>query len=559
MQQDFRAYASRRSRLLVIAWLVTAGGCTTAAQQPVPAQPDLPPNIIFILADDMGYTDLGAFGGEIPTPNLDRLAADGIRLSNFHMLPTCQPSRAVLLTGADHHLAGMGSQEGLLTDAQKGQPGYELRLTGRVESVVSQLQRSGYQTFMSGKWHLGEGREDWPDRRGFDHYFSLLQGGGSHLDPSGITPRSPQSTFVEDGEVTTIPADFYSSDYFTSKLLGYLEARRDVQKPFFAYLSFIAPHWPLQVPEADLGKYRGRYDAGYDELRRQRMAGAQVAGLAAGLPGSADQSITPVPGLATWQDLSAEQRAASARRMEIYAAMVERLDWNIGRLVEFLQRSGEADNTIIVFASDNGAEGHDMEHYPSLKAWIAANYNNSLENVGRTGSYAATGPGWAQASMGPFRLYKGYMSEGGTRSPAIVYLPGQHDPGRTLDGYASVADVAPTLLDWAGATGQQHASVRGRSMAAWLEGKQPVLYGKDESVAWELFGRRAVYRGDWKLLWMEPPWGNGAWQLFDLRNDPGELRDLADEYPEVRDALVQDWEDYAQENGVILPERQLPY
>jgi arylsulfatase A-like enzyme len=555
MRPHTRRWVNRSSGLLLITLLFTAGGCTTFAPQAAPTGAAKPPNIIIILADDMGYTDLGAFGGEIATPNLDRLANAGIRLSNFHMLPTCQPSRAMLLTGADHHIAGMGSQDGLLTDAQKSQPGYEMRLTDRVESVVAQLQRSGYQTFMSGKWHLGEGREDWPDRRGFDHYFSLLQGGGSHLDASGITPRSPQSTFVEDGEVTTIPADFYSSDYFTSKLLGFLESQRDPQKPYFAYLSFIAPHWPLQAPEADLGKYRGRYDAGYDALRHQRIAGAQAAGLLE----AATDAITPVPGLAAWQDLNAEQQADSARRMEIYAAMVERLDWNIGRLLEFLQQSGQADNTIIVFASDNGAEGHDMENYPSLRAWIAENYDNRLANVGRTGSYAATGPGWAQASMGPFRLYKGYMSEGGTRVPAIVYFPGETQVGRMLDGYASVADIAPTLLDWAGATGQQHAAVRGRSMQGWLSGQQPELYGADESIAWELFGRRAVYRGDWKLLWMEQPWGSGAWQLFDLRNDPGELHDLAAEYPEVRDALVQDWEDYARENGVILPERQLPY
>ncbi|MDZ4731115.1 MAG: arylsulfatase [Xanthomonadales bacterium] len=512
-------------------------------------------NVIIILADDMGFTDLGTFGSEIATPNLDQLAQSGIRLTNFHMMPSCQPSRAVLLTGADNHIAGMGSQEGLLTENQKGQPGYELRITDRVESVVAQLQSSGYQTFMSGKWHLGEDRDDWPDKRGFEHWFSLLQGGGSHLDPSGISPRSPMSTFVEDGEITEIPADFYSSDFFTTKLLDYLRKDRDPERPFFAYLAFTAPHWPLHARREDMQKYQGRYDSGYEELRRQRIKGAQAKGV---IP-KGIVVAAPETDFKPWVSLSTDQQAVESRKMEVYAAMVHRLDWNIGRLMAFLQESGEAENTIVIFTSDNGAEGHQMEDYPVFLPWIAKNYDNQLDNVGHTGSYTSTGPGWAHASMGAFRWYKGFMSEGGTRSPAIVHYPGNGRAGATLNAYASVADFAPTLLDWAGVEATKPETLRGRSMARWLEGKDEVLYGQDETVAWELFGRRAAYRGDWKLLWQPQPYGLGDWELFNIQKDPGESQNLAADHADIRDSLVVDWQEYARRSGVILPNNTLPY
>jgi arylsulfatase len=548
MHERYRGAGSTRLNLLLAVLLLAGLAGTVLADTPQR------PNIIIILADDLGFTDLGAFGSEIATPNLDQLAKSGIRLTNFHMMPSCQPSRAVLLTGADNHVAGMGSQESLLTNSQKGQPGYELRITDRVESVVAQLQSSGYQTFMSGKWHLGESREDWPDRKGFEHWFSLLQGGGSHLDASGITPRSPVATYIENGETASIPEDFYSSDYFTTKLLGFLQTQREPERPFFAFLSFTAPHWPLHARPQDMEKYRGSYDAGYDALRQNRIAGASRAGVV-----PADSKSGVVPGLRSWQELSADEQAIEARKMEIYAAMVERLDFNIGRLTEFLEASGQAENTILIFASDNGAEGHAMEEYPSLKNWIAENYDNRLDNIGRTGSYTATGPGWAQASMGPFHLYKGYMSEGGTRVPAIIHLPGRQGAGTTRTSYASVADIAPTLLEWAGIEKEADHTIRGRSMADWLDGEQQTLYQPNESIAWELFGRRAVYRGDWKLLWMEQPWGTGEWQLFDIRKDPGETRNLAAQHPDILEALVADWQNFAQRSGVILPDQPLPY
>jgi len=534
-------------------------------------EPELPPaqrpNLVIILADDLGFTDIGAFGSEIDTPNLDALAASGLRMTRFHAASTCAPTRAMLFSGNDNHLAGLGSQEGLVTENQQGQPGYEMYMTDRVESFVIPLRDSGYQTFMSGKWHLGRTPETSPGARGFERWFALLEGGGGHFDSSGISPRDPVVTYIEQGQPAELPEDFYSSDYFTQKLISYLSDHRDPAKPFFAYLAFTAPHWPLQARAEDMALYQGKYDAGYEVLRQQRIARAKELGI---FPDTAATADT-VGHLKPWNELSEDERAIETRKMEVYAAMIHRMDWNVGKLLEYLDASGERDNTIILFLSDNGAEGHLMEAYPSFVPWLAANYDNRLENIGHRGSFTSLGAGWAHASGGPLRLYKGYLSEGGARVPAIIQYPAALSQGATSHTYATVMDIAPTMLELAGlepAASDSSAShsgndekpgMLGKSMQALISGQSDRVHAADESVAWELFGRRAVFRDNWKLLWMDPPHGPGAWQLYDMENDPGETNDLAGLHPQLRDSMASDWSRYAESFDVILPNKPIAY
>lgn len=362
------------------------------------------PNFLLIVADDLGFSDLGAFGGEIHTPYLDELAKQGVRFTSFHTAPTCSPTRSMLLTGTDNHIAGLGTMAEAQTPAQAGHPGYEGYLNDRVAALPELLRDGGYRTLMSGKWHLGLTPETSPHARGFERSFALLPGAANHYGFEAPIPeeqvpgllKKTRGLYSEDGQDTTIPDDFYSSDGFTDKLLEFLDEGDD-GRPFFAYLPFSAPHWPLQAPAEIVEKYRGRYDAGPDALRQERLTRLRELGLIEG-------DVTPhpvVPLTAEWEALTDEERVRSARTMEVYAAMVDRMDWNVGRVLEKLEAKGVLDNTVILFLSDNGAEGAQLEALPvfgpDLNQVIADYYDNSLENIGRGNSYVWYGPRWAQA------------------------------------------------------------------------------------------------------------------------------------------------------------------
>ena len=382
---------------------LAACSCSCAERDPTPASDNLDkrPNILLIVADDLGFTDLGSFGGEIETPKLDALAHSGLRLANFHTSPLCAPTRAMLMSGTDDHPAGLGTQENLVTDKQRGKPGYEQHMTDKVVSVATLLRDGRYRTYLSGKWHLGLTPALSPGARGFERWFALLQGGGSHFDESGISPRDPMVTYLDQGEKVSLPEDYYSSDFFTSRLIDMLVADTGQKQPFFAFLSFTASHWPLHAPDELIDKYAARYDDGYDVLRQRRIERAIELGLF-----EPDISVSPtVTHLAPWSDLAPDQRTLESRKMAVYAAMIDRLDWNVGRLVDFLEQSGLQDNTVVIFISDNGAEGTLMEAYPSFVPWLAENYDNRLENIGRQGSFASLSPGWAHAANGPLRQY----------------------------------------------------------------------------------------------------------------------------------------------------------
>ena len=544
--------------MLALASVPAALGPTALAQQPPPASSQ--PNFLLIVADDLGYTDIGAYGGEIRTPRLDELAEQSVRFTNFHVLPTCAPTRSMLLSGTDHHVAGVGSMFGAnFLVGVDGQVGYEGYLHERVAALPERLADAGYHTYMAGKWHLGPERGRWPGDRGFERAFALLPGSGNHL-------AIAEQQYVEGNDwVENTPPDFFSTRTYTDKLIEYIDEHRDDGRPFFAYAAYTAPHWPLQAPPDFIDRYAGAYDDGYDVLLEARVARARELGVVPTTDGPGEFERFG----AAWDDLSEGEKRHYARRMEIYAAMVENLDYNVGRLIDHVEQIGELDNTVILFMSDNGAEGDEMELNPTFAARIRReNSNNSLANLGAVDSYISYGPGWAQAATAPFSRFKGFANEGGTKVPAFILRGGGTNPVG-LDGqYLGAIDIAPTLLDLAGATpagssfrGREVARIAGRSFARILGGDDAPVYAADHAFAMELHGARSVRREHYKLVWEQPAgnswWGYPIpstwyrWQLYDLQADPGESTDISAEHPELMHELIGIWDDYANTYGVV--------
>lgn len=515
------------------------------------------PNILFIMADDLGYSDLGAFGGEIHTPNIDALTKEGRILTDYHTAPTCSPTRSQLISGTDHHLAGIGAMAELTPAHLKGQPGYEGYLNERSLSIAEVLKDNGYRTYISGKWHLGLTAETNAHVKGFDHSFTLLQGLDLHFKQAPSAYKR-NATYTEDGKVVPIsalPDDFFSTNYFTDKLISYLESGKNSGKPFFAYAAYTAPHWPLQAPAEYRDRYRGVYDAGYDVIRNGRIARQKQLGL---IPAN----FTAAEPIATknapqkygkWNELSAEQKVLEARRMEIYAGMVENLDANIGRVIEYLKRNNLYDNTLIFFVSDNGAEGFIRGSYGA-----ESGFDNRVNNVGTSNSYHYVGPRWAEVSAAPFHLWKDTAGEGATTAPAIVKLPHQNKAQATYHGFASVLDVFPTVLDYANIAvpqsqykGRQINTPSGYSWKSVLENKAQAIRPVNFSFADELHGSKYARQGEWKIaLQGKAELGTGAWELYNLKNDRGETQNLAQNNPVKLQELLDVYNKYTQQNGV---------
>jgi arylsulfatase len=529
---------------------------------PANAQPKKP-NILIIVADDMAYSDLGCFGGEIKTPNLDRLARAGGRFTNFCVGPTCSPTRSMLLSGCDNHVAGLGNMAEFLGPEQKGKPGYEGHLNSRVASIASVMRNTGYHTYMAGKWHMGEEPGNWPAALGFERDFTLLQGGGSSWsDMMYPNPAHPHLTFTLNGKLLDkLPEDHFSTEAYANFIMKSVDENQADAKPFLAYLSFQAVHSPFAVPDDWLDKYKGQYDQGYEALRAARLARMKELGIV----GKEVQPFPRLPRIPAWDSLTPEQRKLSARRMEIYAAMLANMDHHIGRVLDHLKEADQLDNTLVIFFSDNGPEPTELATLVAsafsadAKEWFMKNFDQRPENWGRKGSAVDYGVAWAQAGSVPFRLFKGYVSEGGIRSPLIIAGPGVKQTGGVNSALLHVMDIAPTLYELAGAEHPSQkpngkiAPLQGKSLVPLLAGKSGAVRGERDWVGWELFGNRALRRGDWKILHLlRAAGGTGEWQLFNLKADPAETHDLAKDNPDRLKELVALWDEYAKNNGVIL-------
>jgi arylsulfatase len=526
------------------------------------------PNIVIILADDMGFADMGSYGSEIKTPHFDSLASNGVRFTNFYTHATCSPTRSILLSGVDTHLNGLGNMDEWTAPNQMGVDGYEGNLSKRVVTLPQLLKASGYHTYMVGKWHMGKQPDQIPAARGFERDFSLLDGAGSYWDMTNFTAASPKSVFTEDGRyLTKLPKDYYATKTYTDKMIGFIEAGRADGKPFFAYVSHQAPHDPFHLPKEWRNRHAGEYDKGWDAVRQARLKKQIELGITpAGTQLSERMWFVPDPIV-----LAPAAKAHLGKKMELYAGMVENMDYHVGRLIEYLKKIGEYDNTIFIVFGDNGAEGTDLfaniAGTPGTRDFLfaATKWSQTHEKAwGDPGSYVGYGAPWAQVSMTPFSLYKGWLAEGGVRNALVVSGPVvKRTKGSINHGIMHVADIMPTLLEIAGAgypktyEGHEVPALMGKSWSPMLAGKTESPRNEQDYIAWEVFGNRAVRQGDWKIRWLYKPLGKGDWELYNLASDPSERKDLAAERPDKLKALLALWDSYVKANNVIIPSRSM--
>ncbi|RSH83797.1 hypothetical protein EHS25_005412 [Saitozyma podzolica] len=559
------------------------------------------PNFLFILADDLGFSDIGCYGAEIDTPNIDALAKEGVRMINHHTASACSPTRAMILSGTDAHLGGLGVLiEHKANEAGRkrwaGKAGYEGFLNQDVATIPEILSDNGYFTVNSGKWHLGARPEAGPWARGFQKAFSMIPGCCNHFGWEPILetgyagmPIGGRPVHAEEGKRVDIPANktddpegFYSTQHYTKRMIQFLEDRSeaDKEKPFFGYLTYTAPHWPLQAPRRVIDKYKGKYDEGPFALRQRRLARLTELGIISPdvVPHEVVHPVTP-----EWEDFTDHEKALSCRAMETYAAMVDQIDTNVGEVVEYLKQTGEYDNTFIVFMSDNGAEGAALEASPvmgeRIKEAIHKFYDNSLENIGAWNSYTCIHRSLKTDESVPLG--------GGILVPCVIKPPKGVFPdwsaGQLSKTFTTCMDFAPTFLDLAGVSAPAKADnmdskvvFRGRQVHAfkghsWIpfygQGKAlesdevHAVYPRDKYVGWELYARAALRKGDWKIVHLPKLYGGkgendnpDGWELFNVVKDPGETSDVGDRYPEKLKELLRDWDDYVVDCQIVWGE-----
>jgi arylsulfatase len=532
------------------------------------------PNIVVILSDDMGYSDLGCYGGEIRTPNLDALAADGLRFTQFYNTARCCPTRASLLTGLYPHQAGIGH---MMDD--RGSDGYRGNLNRRCLTIAEALRPAGYRNYATGKWHVTRDnlpdspQHNWPRQRGFDRFYGTIGGGGNFFDPSTLVRDDTMISAAADPHYR--PATYYYTDAISDHAVGFLSdhARDHASQPFFLYVAYTAAHWPMHALPEDIAKYKGKYDAGYEPIRQARLENAARLGLI-----ERGQGLSPTAG--DWDQV--DDRAWESAGMEVYAAMVDRMDQGIGKIVAELKRTGQLDSTLLFFMQDNGGCAEDMgrtprqDHpnierpgQPTLAAMpIDALFPSvSLPPQTRDGypvrmgpkvfpgpgdTFVAYGRNWANVSNTPFREYKHWVHEGGISTPLIAHWPrGIAAQGELRRQPGHVIDIQATVLD---ATGTPHPSQRAEGAVQPLEGVSLVPafenHGlKREAIFWEHERNKAVRVDDWKLVSKGP---QGNWELYDLAKDRIESNDLAGTYPERVEQMARLWRQWA-ERAQVLP------
>lgn len=545
--------------MLVMAAIVGSGCSEDTRHDELVVEHSLPkmerdqrPNILVVVADDLGYSDIGPFGGEIHTPTLDTLASEGMVLTDYRVHMACSPTRAMLLTGLDSHRVGYGTMTDEFTPETLGQPGYETLLNQEVTTIGQHLQQAGYHTYIAGKWDMG-GRGDtalWPVNRGFDESFVLVEGSGSHYTNRGALYGLDFVTYVENDHKVDLPDDFYSSKHYADKMIEFIDRHSTDDQPFFGMLTFTAPHYPLQAPAEYIERYDGVYEVGYETIRQARLHRMRELGIIA------TDARTAVPNelYPNWDVLSPQMKEIEVRRMQIYAGMVEAMDYHLGRIIDRLKASGEWENTVLFFFSDNGPEGGNPLDWGGTAwyDWAEASFDLSPENMGLKNSYAWTGPGWALVSSTPHRDSKAFPGDGGIRSPAIVSAPGLVQAGSISSAQVNLLDFLPTVLELADVPISEVTALPGRSMVPVFTGKANAIREPGDYLGLELWARRAVIQGDWKITWVNEPWGlEDQWSLYQLSADPAEQNDLAASQPEKLAEMRLLWDEYVKENGVI--------
>ena len=498
------------------------------------------PNIIVIMADDMGYSDLGCYGSEINTPNLDKLAAKGMKFTQFYNNARCCPTRASLLTGIYPHQAGMGEMvdKGPVKSRSPETP-YQGWLSHQSVTIAEVLKTAGYTTYMSGKWHVGEERQDWPLQRGFDKYFGLVNGTSSYFE------QLPPHQIVEGNDPYKIPENFYMTDAISEKAVGFINESKGAKNPFFMYVAYTAPHFPLHAPAEEIAKYRGKYMIGWDKLREQRHAKQLKLGLLPkGFPLS-EREAAVVP----WEN--ATDKDEWDLKMATYAAMITCMDAGIGKIVAQLKANGQLENTMVVFLADNGGCAEVIGEN-QLKGYVGDDkYTATLATpTGQKGSFQVYGKPWAIASNTPFRFYKQFTHEGGISTPFIVHFPKYIKKASQTNQVGHIMDIMPTCLELANA---RYPTTFKDNKIKPLEGLSlmPIIEGKTrkehEYLAWEHFDCRALRQGNMKLVWAKTL---KKWELYDIVNDRCELNDLAAKSPQKLKEMIALYDKWAAKAGV---------
>ncbi len=516
------------------------------------------PNIVLILADDLGFTDTQPYGSEIQTPNISRLADEGILFTNYHTGATCAPSRAMLMTGVDSHRAGVPEiPEAIIPEMTKHE-NYQGTLSHKVVTVATLLKDAGYHTYLTGKWHLGKTPDLLPSQRGFERTVTMLDTGADNWDKKPYSPLNVKANWYADGKEIDLPDDFYSSKFYIDKAIEFIESNRKDEKPFFSYIPFQAVHVPVQAPKEFSDRYQGKYDLGWQELRARRLKAIKKLGL---VPGNT--RLAGMPSMEDWNSLSQEQKRYESRKMEVYAGMVEAMDHHIGRLIQYLRKTGQYDNTVFVFTSDNGPQISDIfSRTPPeglfMRFWMKQhNYNMNYETLGTRGSYIYMGPSFASAAASPLAYYKFHTGEGGLRVPMIISGRTIAQKGKVSNALSFVTDITPTILEIAGVDqpnkiykNREVEPIIGKSLLPITSGRADRVYQPNDAVGHELSGNTALFKGDYKLVRNFSIHGDKIWHLYNIMQDPGETTDLKTKMPELFEEMMAGYRDYEKKNGV---------
>jgi arylsulfatase A-like enzyme len=514
------------------------------------------PNIVLLLADDLGFSDLASYGSEISTPSISALAEQGVSFTNYHTGANCAPSRAMLLTGVDSHRSGVPNIPEMIPPEQSQYRHYSGTLGHNVVTVATLLQDAGYHTYMAGKWHLGQTPDKLPSVRGFERTVALADSGADNWEQKPYLPIYKKANWYADGQEYQLPEDFYSSRFLVDKTIEFIDSNLADGQPFFAYVPFQAVHIPVQAPQEYIDRYTGVYDQGWTALRQERLARAIELGIV-----PADSAMVTMASTADWDTLSADQQAYEAKRMAVYGAMVEAMDHHIGRLVDHLKAIGQYDNTVFIFSSDNGAEAMGV---PSQNAWrnrraqAAQGYSVDYETLGLKGSFNTINPGFASAAASPLAYYKFYLGEGGMRVPMIIAGAGVAAKNQLTSAFAFVTDITPTILALTGIEpaparygGRSVEPIIGRSLVPLVEGSADRVHGEDDAIGHELMGHGALFMGDYKLVFNGGTQGDAQWHLFNILDDPGETRDLSAQNPAQLQLMLGHYQRYLAENNVL--------
>jgi|TARA_B110000967_G_scaffold210098_1_gene270629 arylsulfatase A-like enzyme len=571
-QPSAKQSVSSRVTILLLGFTLLSVGCNLASDNDVTVTddsfaiadgspiPEVRPNIIVILADDLGYSDIAPYGSEIETPNLNRLAQDGVRFSNFYNTARCSTTRASLLTGLYSHQTGLGSMPFLPVNTEE--PSYRGDFNSSL-TVAEFLRPAGYATYMVGKWHitpyLNNEKSNWPLQRGFDRFYGTITGAGSYFEPTTLTDGN-QRVFAADD------SDYYYTDVISQHATTFINdhALDSPTKPFFLYVAYTAPHWPLHAPEETIAKYKGHYDAGWDEIRERRISRLVDLGIL-------DEDVV-LPsrdsGVSAWDETI--DKAWHARAMETYAAQVDHLDKGIGKILAALEVAEQLDNTLILFLSDNGAAAEIIE--PSWAKWLLGDEGDDLAGIrttrdgddvaygndvsilpGDNGSYQSYGVGWANASNTPFKGYKKESYEGGTETPFIMHWPnGSLAAGAIERAPGHVIDIVPTLVNLAKASDQNEPNDESQSSLVGLNLLDPGFreLANERALYFEHYGDLAVRSGPWKAVFPAP---DGPWELYDMNSDPTELMDISSSHPDRLLDMQQQWFGWAARVGARVP------